>query len=295
MKINVLFGSSMEYQQHVGCIIASILANSKHPEDEYHFYIMSSNFLTKTKNYFEQLKNIRPCEITFFKINDRDFDGMVHDWLGVPTYYRLKIFDLLTTEDKILYLDSDVIVRDDIRNLYSTDITDYYCAGIEDKMNINMRPRVQMTEADTFINAGVLLLNLAKCREDKIHKKMFAELKKSTYWNDQDAINFCMKGHIKLVDLKWNVMFPYPNTYKDQKHYQEVAQNPSILHYTLTNKPWVPGSNPYMKLDYFKYLKLTPWFNDFFPEFVLQENLNVINFLNNQIQQQQAQQQQPPQ
>lgn len=262
VEINICFGASTDYMQHVGCIIASILANSKNPHDIYNFYVISNCFLQKDKDNFEKLKDLRPFEINFYEINDSDFDGMIQDWLGVSASYRLKSFDLIN-KDKVLYLDSDVIVRCDIRELYSKDISDYYCAAVEDKLSNFMRPRVNMPDTETFINSGVLILNLKKCKQDGIDKKIFEELKKSTFWTDQDAINYCMQGHIKLLDLKWNLMYPHQNGYKDQQYYHEIAKNPSIIHYTLTDKPWVAGSNPYMKSEYFKYLKLTPWYDEF--------------------------------
>lgn len=262
MEIDICFGASTDYMQHVGCIIASILANSKNSNDNYNFYIISNSFLQKDKDNFEKLKELRLFEINFLEIDDRDFDGLIQDWLGVSASYRLKAFDLINKE-KILYLDSDIIVRTDIRELYSTDVSEYYCAAVEDKLSDVMRSRVNMPETETFINSGVLILNLKKCKENGVDKEIFKELKQSTFWTDQDAINYCMQGHIKLLDLKWNLMYPHQNGYKDQEYYHETAKNPSIIHYTLTDKPWVSGSNPYMKSEYYKYLKLTPWYNEF--------------------------------
>jgi len=280
MRINICFGASADYLQHVGCIIASILANSKHDEDDYHFYVLSGDFTPKDKGYFEELKNLRPFEIEYIKMNDNDFEGAIHDPLGVSASYRLKIFELLS-EDKVLYLDSDVIVRDDIRELYSTDISDYYCAGVEDKQNPNLRERVSMPDSETYINSGVLLLNLSKCRQDNIQEKMFNALRKIKYWSDQDAINGFMQRHIKLLDLKWNLMYPFDNCYEDKEYYEEVSKNPSIIHYTMVSKPWLPGSVAHMKVDYFKYLKLTPWYKDYFDTYVLEENMQIVKLLSN--------------
>ena len=48
-----------------------------------------------------------------------------------------------------------------------------------------------------------------------------------------------------------------------------------IIHYITDNKPWIPGKNPYKKTEYFKYLQMTPWFNDFIELYKLGEN-NIL-------------------
>ena len=62
--------------------------------------------------------------------------------------------------DKILYLDSDIIVRHDIANLFSNNIDDYCIAGVEDIVGKLLIDRYKLSSTTTYLNSGVMLLNL---------------------------------------------------------------------------------------------------------------------------------------
>lgn len=264
MEINVCFAIDNNYAQHTGCVIASILKNSD-ISDKYNFYIISNGIADKNKEFFEKLKSIRDFELSFLDVDNKDFGGIDLNHLGYPTLYRFKIFELIN-KDKILYLDSDMVVRKNLRELYETDITDYLWAGVEDILNPYCKYKFKMRPDSTYINAGVVLLNLKKCREENISEKLF-ELAQSAWQkrdklNDQDMINIVSQAQIKIVDFKWNCMYCYNNYYSSEEEYHEMAKDPSISHYITENKPWVAGSNPYNKEEYFEYLKLTPWYSE---------------------------------
>lgn len=58
-----------------------------------------------------------------------------------------------------------------------------------------------------------------------------------------------------------------------------MAKDPSIIHYISFVKPWIAGMNPHLKLDYFKYLRLTPYYNEFMPLYQMEENSLVLSKL----------------
>lgn len=89
---------------------------------------------------------------------------------SIGTLYRLKIADILSSLDKVLYLDSDVIVTQDISGLWNTDITNYYCAAVKDAKSTrskfsNKRHFKKMgIDPNKYFNAGVILFNLKKSK-----------------------------------------------------------------------------------------------------------------------------------
>ena len=112
----------------------------------------------------------------------------------------------MVNENKILYLDSDIIVTKDISELYSTDVSDYYLAGVEDKLSHKMRDRVNLKDGEVYINSGVQLVNLAKFREDNIEPIIFETLRKKDTYTDQDVINDICRSKILQFPLKYNLM-----------------------------------------------------------------------------------------
>ena len=77
--------------------------------------------------------------------------------ISIETNFRLKIASLIPNVEKCIYLDSDLILTENISKLWMQDIDDYYFAAVTDKK--------------VGFNAGVLLINLKKWREDNLEKK----------------------------------------------------------------------------------------------------------------------------
>ena len=103
--------------------------------------------------------------------------------LSIETYYRIML-PYIADEEKILWLDGDIIVRSDIATLYDTDISDYYIAACKDIGEIK-NTRTELKEVlgisqQVYFNAGILLMN---------NKKIGSEIKKETAWRQLfDAI-----------------------------------------------------------------------------------------------------------
>ena len=254
MRVNIAFGATEDWLQYTRITVASILANSN-KEDKYHFYIMSNNFSEQIKSVFMLLNKIRPAEYHFIQINDDEFEGAIHDWLGVSSSYRLKL-PSLTDLDKILYLDSDIIVLKDIAELYSYDIQNYYTAMVEDKCSMMMRRRVNLREDQLFFNGGVSLMNLKAFREHNLEEKIFKILRESTFYTDQDVINDLCRDKILSLPLKWNVAwrpikldYTPATTLQDFVIYKgrheellESQKDPALIHYL--QKPWKRPPDP---------------------------------------------------
>lgn len=253
MDINISLSCDDKYAKYAGVVISSILHNSN-LLDNYNFYILDGNISEGNKEKFYQLNNIRTCNINFINIDPQLFEVYsnikTHNYISVSTYYRLKLAELLPSIDKVLYLDCDVIVNTDLANLYNIDIENYVCAGVNDL------DELQVANNKTYVNAGVLLFNLSKIRDENIEE----EFSSYTISNidriklgDQEIINEVLKGRIKLLPATWNVQvgnFMYRSSY---------IPKPNIIHYIGFMKPWVYGSWAWFKDYYYKYLKISPW------------------------------------
>ena len=104
-------------------------------------------------------------------------------------------------EDKLLYLDIDLLVNDDIRKLYDIDITDYEYAAAKDHYGKKFLHH-------DYINAGVLLFNMKKIRETKLLEKARRMInEKHMVFSDQSAVYNCTTKKLLLSqrfnDQKW--------------------------------------------------------------------------------------------
>lgn len=249
MDINIAFGATEDWLKFTRITITSILLNAR-DEDMYTFYILCDKFSPATVRAFESLYAVGNCEFKFVRMNNSIFEGAIHDWLGVSSSYRLILSSVAKDIDKILYLDSDIIVNHNIAKLYKTDVSKYYLAGVEDKQSDKMKSRVGLNEKQTFINAGVQLFNLKKFRKNNLEQIIFEKLRDSNYYTDQDVINDVCRDKILQLPLRYNLM--PSNGYKNRRdEYEKAILNPVVIHYAI--KPWQNADAP-LKEYWFKYV-----------------------------------------
>lgn len=239
-RINIAFGMTGNWLKYTAIAICSILSNAN-KKDEYFFYIMcdwQGVELSSLQIFFDALDLIKPAEYIFLKMNNADFNGAIHDWLGVSASYRLKLSSIID-EEKILYLDSDIIAVKDIAELYSTDISNYYIAAVEDKLSHKMNNRVNLNSDKAFINSGVMLMNLKNFRKNNLEKIIFNKLRTTNFYTDQDVINDVCRDKILQLPLKYNMMpIKSDNVYINRRNeFLSAFNNPNIIHYT--KKPWL--------------------------------------------------------
>lgn len=257
--INICLSTDNNYSKYAGVVIASILSNAN-PEDKLHFYILDGEIQKENKEKILSLKNIKNCEITFVPIDENLFEVYknigTHSYISLSTFYRLKLASLLPEIDKILYLDCDIIVNSDISQLFNIDISDYYAAGV---MDIAMKSSgwvPPLENENIYFNAGVLLFNLSKIRQDNIESRFEQYTKeniKTIRVGDQEIINVVCQGKIKQIDSEWNVQ---SSNFTNRSDY---TKTPKIVHYIGRQKPWIFGSMNYWKDLYFSALQKTPW------------------------------------
>lgn len=117
-------------------------------------------------------------------------------------FARLVLADYVA-EDKILYLDTDAIVRKDISHLWDIDISNYYVAGVKDYGVMDGDYLQSLNLSGKYINSGVVLFNLKKIREDNIIQKWFYVINnRKLVYPDQDALNIvCTDNELYLHSM----------------------------------------------------------------------------------------------
>ena len=137
------------------------------------------NEVLKTKN-----PNNEVIKIDVTKIYEEEFGHCKNENAYCTPYTLLRLLaDLVPCiPDKILYLDIDMMIADDITKLYNIDVSEYEYAAVKEKYgSIFIWP--------DYINAGMLLLNMKKIKETGLLKKARKLIKtKKMLFADQDAI-----------------------------------------------------------------------------------------------------------
>ncbi len=172
-------------------------------------------------------------------------------------YLMLMIPELLDDRlERAIYLDSDLLVRTDIRPLYDTDLQGLTTAGTR----AGSRPfigspgtypawrQLGLDPAAPVVNTGVLVLDLDKWRRQQIGQRAlrFAEsMGRRMRWADQGALNAVLQGEWAPIHHKWNAT---SGVFEDDKGLfavehrhviEEARSDPAIVHFTGPAKPWM--------------------------------------------------------
>lgn len=241
-KIKIAFGVTKDWLNYTYVTMCSILSNAN-TFDSYFFYIMCDIQEDEFEQSFcsakDKLNSIHKFEYQYIKMNNSDFDGVIHDTrVGISASYRLKLASL-TNEDKIIYLDSDVVVLDNLSKLWNYNIEDYLLGAVEDKYSDMMKCHANLDYNDIYINSGVLLMNLKKFRKINLEETIFEKLREYNTYSDQDVLNDVCRKQILYLPLKFNLMVirDDPNSFpKRRDEFTEALKSPVIMHYVI--KPW---------------------------------------------------------
>lgn len=164
----------------------------------------------------------------------------------VGSLFRLAAQDIITA-DKAIYLDCDIIVRLDIRELWKIDIDGYCMAAVIDGnvryksafSSWRVRCRLNGCDSYSYVNSGVVIMNLAEIRKRGDFFKISAEWLRKHIHNascpDQDAYNSIFRGSIKIIDSRFNVI--------SGTNPGGITEN-SVLHFAGAVKPWEISGHP---------------------------------------------------
>lgn len=275
--INVCLACDNNYAKYAGVVVASVLANSKDDED-LRFYILDGGISESKKTEILSLKSIKDCKIEFVQIEESMFEDYkkvaTHKYISIATYYRLRLATLLPEVERIIYFDCDMVVNSSLNNLFNVELGENIIAGVRD---INKR---MLQQNPSYINAGMVLFDLNKIREENIEQKFYDytnENFETIKMGDQTIINEVLKGRIKIVEDKWNVQ---SSNFTNRSSY---TKHPYIIHYVAKRKPWHFGSFSVHRQLYFKYLQMTPWklngFKEKFYWYYLNQVMSLINYV----------------
>ena len=251
--IPIVFATDDNYAKFVPVTIYSILANSS-SEFTYKFYIFHSGLAQASQDLIKNNQAYR--RYANYAINFVDVSRNIEnagfysqDRFSVETWFRLLIPEILHKYDKILYLDCDLIVQQNIADLFQTDLGNNCIASVRDFVGVKPKDLNRIVglgvEPEKYFNSGVLLFNVKVCNELGLKNKSLSTLNtvKGLDCPDQDILNIVCKNHVLLLDAKWNytwhlLLYQVRLSANDKREYEQIMQNPAIIHYTSPLKPW---------------------------------------------------------
>ena len=268
--MNILVAINKKYVRQLNILLNSIGYSNK--EENFNIYILHKSLDKEDiENITENLDLIR------FKIEDIKIPKSEIDTFPVlekrypeEIYFRLYASKYLPKEiDRVLYLDSDTLVINNLKEFYETDFDgNYFIAATHIKKMLHKfhEIRLDIKEDEPYINTGVLLINLKELRKVNVEEKVvnFIKSKKNKLLlPDQDIVVTLFGDKIKLVDeLKYNLgerawKLYNLNNPKNKISLRWIRNNTVIIHYYGRNKPWNKDYIGALDCFYKKVVKLT--------------------------------------
>ncbi len=186
--INLLFAGNYKVFDGILSCLISIMKRTETKEpfnvflftmDVHHLREDYTPITDKQAKFLEEvIKTYNPenivTKIDVTDIYNREFANSPNEQCYCSPYTLLRLFADLVPEipEKLLYLDADLLFNRDITLLYDMDVTDYEYAAAKDHYG-----KIILFWNRKFINAGVILFNIKKCRETGLFEKSRVEIK----------------------------------------------------------------------------------------------------------------------
>ena len=285
----IVFTCDDAYFKYANVVITSIIHNQnrncRYEINVLSEFISNENMLLARK----QLESHSNFTINFVILKDFDSSKFfLNSYMSISTYYRFYIPQLFSRYDRILYLDSDLIVDADISDFASLDFDDRLAIccpspfirnkvlkGDDEKFSLNYFTHVlKMPDPLQYFNAGVMLYNVKKMNEIDITTKLFEALEdiKEPFLQDQDILNSVLSnnGGVKLISSKYNMTRTFVITDKRLflerlKEIFRISKKNNwffIYHYVGKDKPWMTKRSD--GLLFVKYAKMSPFYKQIF-------------------------------
>lgn len=254
MKINIIYTITNETVNMSLVSMYSVLTNNLEHEIEF-YLVFDEKFNKQNLSTFDELKNFSNLKnINPVKTESKEILHATSytDYTGERLYLFL-LGKLLPNMDKILYISTFTVLTGNVKELYTTDISQNSCAAVEylDSQYITSDKYVKNSPA--FHNA-VMLINLDYWRKEKYYEKFIScEL----FNGDFDGIKLhelvlfnTIINNVKIIDLKYNYSEDYVGriltfsrtTKKQYKNLLLHLEKPLVITYM---GPYSEGNTPY--------------------------------------------------
>lgn len=222
-------------------------------------YVCSFSLSEENRGRIESLST-NNCKVLVKLLNKADYASKIEkvsqkSHVTPSALIKFELPQIFSEIGRLLYIDSDIIIKNNIKALFDIDLSEHYlAASFElwkhlDKLYYSLNWK---KHTDFFFNSGVMLLNLKKMRENGITEKLWdykLNFAKTTLM-DQESLNAICGERVYHLNIKWNfnpiflkqnylsiINSVYHTSYNT---IDELENDVSIIHYVgKTDKPWI--------------------------------------------------------
>lgn len=269
-KTAIVFSVDRNYLPYLQVTVISLLRNIS-TDNRYDIIIMYDDLNASEQNEFlKGLPSFPNVSVRFFNVSSyidtykKEFYIEIH--VTISTYYRFFIEDVFKNFNRVIYLDSDIVINDDIAKLANYPLNGHVIGAAHDvrevlagkldlvvSKNINWKKyltnTLKLNNWENYFQAGVLIFDVIKAGKIGLKGKLIKKLHeiKTPILSDQDVLNAVCQNDVEYFPVAWNVEWQIPLEFpeyekilpgKFEKEYISAYKNPKIMHYASPKKPW---------------------------------------------------------
>ena len=278
--MNILYTCDNNYVWQMGISLVSLLENNKNSQFIRIFFIGKDIAIENKNKLFSIVhkynRELQIIDAETIKMSDKVTNNGRWPEICYVRLYAYKVLD--SSIDRLLYIDCDTIILEDISGLFSDDYADKAIYGVKDFVGDNYKKLIGLSKASLSINGGVILFNLNEYRQLQPDYRIDAFLErysKRISYADQDVLNGTFASEIGSLSPQYDVMsimrccdyseilkLKHPHNCCSKDEVEAAISHPMIIHFTGNyryTRPWFENSNhPYT--DYFnQYKSVSPW------------------------------------
>ena len=192
---------------------------------------------------------------------------------GSVVWLRFLLPELLPDHDRVVYLDADTFVVDDLWSLATADLDGNPIGAVSNVVPAPDWPRLaalRFSDPADVLNSGVLVMDLARMRTEDTWGQIgdtVAAFADRIVWPDQDALNLACAGRWARLHPRFNVqnsLFTWPeraDAVLGPTAVAEAVADPAVVHFEgpLLCKPWHALSTHPWRDRHRATLARTPW------------------------------------
>lgn len=282
--MNIVYHSSNKFASVLGTSVASLLENNKSAEN-IEIYVIEHEISSYNKEKLAKLvesygRNLH--YISMPNINQDENLGLKQikkNWL-FDSYCRLFLDHILPKDiSKVIYLDSDVLVVNDINNLWDYDLQGKCIGAVKECIGPNYFNLFGLNNNSVYCNSGVLLIDLDRWREIRCaqHVQEYVQSQNGyVFFMEQSVLNIALQSEIITLPAIFNVktemltlsyrevkILRNPANWISEDEFNDAVKCPTIIHMTsfwmISNRAWYEVTDHPSKELYLKYKSMTDW------------------------------------
>lgn len=230
-RIAIVLIADQAYTEQLTVTMKSIMYHNKSVD----FYIINQGIMP---DWFRKMRRIvRNLGGELYNI-PFDIELISAEWRTQnhisPIAYAKYFIPRLVDRERVLYLDTDIIVNGSLTSFFLTDLKGFPVAAVRD--------------VDGSFNTGVMLIDNLQWKDLSVSDKCLelSEGEKSEHWElehfngDQTILNSVFQDNWLELDKRFNVQVGHDIVafYSNWQDHFCIEDSPLIIHYTTYRKPW---------------------------------------------------------